>query len=212
MNKKDIFQKLGLFLLPIITRLVFLTLRIKIIKPDNFKPKSNYVLMFWHGTMIGPWYFHRKKNFTAVVSSSKDGEILSSALATWKYELIRGSSSVDSKIVFKKMIEALNNGKNLAITPDGPRGEIFKMKIGGLISAVRTQKEIVLCGVAYYKRFIFNSWDKFEFPKPFTRVALVFSEPYFFPQNLTNEEYEKIRNELEIDLNCLKAKALISFV
>lgn len=208
MNKKDLLQNIGLIVLPNLIRLICLTLRVKVIKPDNFEVKSNFVFMFWHGTMIVPWYYNRNNNFVAVVSQSKDGEILSKTLKKWNYELIRGSSSVDSKIVFQNMIEALQRGKNLAITPDGPRGEIYKLKIGGIIAAMRTGKEIVLCGAAYSKKIKFNSWDKFELPLPFSKAVLILSSPIKILPDLSREDYEKIRQNLETELNKLQAEAL----
>jgi lysophospholipid acyltransferase (LPLAT)-like uncharacterized protein len=196
---KEFIQQLGLIILPPLLDLLTKTLKIEIENAKSLQ-SGNYVLMFWHGKMLAGWWLGRNKNFYAVVSQSKDGEILSRLLKRWNFKLIRGSSSKDSKEVMREMVEVLQNGYSLAITPDGPRGPREEMKIGGLIAAVRAQKPIVLCGIVYEKKKIFNSWDKFELPKFFSKVKIRLSEPKLFPTGLTKEEYEKIRKELEKNL------------
>jgi len=196
---REFLQKLGLITLPPFLDLLTRTLKIEIVNEKSLQ-SGNFVLMFWHGKMLAGWWLGRNKNFYAVVSQSKDGEILSRLLKRWNYRLIRGSSSKDSKEVMREMVDALKNNFSLAITPDGPRGPREEMKIGGLIAAVRAQKPVVLCGIVYEKKKIFNSWDKFELPKFFSKVKIRLSEPMLFPMGLANEEYENIRKELEKNL------------
>lgn len=181
------------------------TLKVKIM--NDVRNSENIVFMFWHGSMLMPWFINRERNFVAVVSHSKDGQILTRLLKRFKYKLIRGSSSKDSKDVMNEMQKVLANGNSLAVTPDGPRGPINKMKIGGLIASVRTQKPIVLCGTAYSKKIVLNSWDKFEIPKPFSKVILVFSDKKYVKQGLLNSDYDKINSELEDELNVLQREA-----
>ncbi len=204
---KKFIQSLGIKILPPLINLIFKTLKI-FVHNETVLQKENYVLMFWHGKMLAGWWLGRKNNFYGVVSQSKDGEILSRLLQSWGYRLIRGSSSRDSKEVMNQMVEALKSGYNLAITPDGPRGPSQKMKIGGLIAAVRAGKSIILCGVRYDKKIVFNSWDKFELPKPFSRVDVFLSNPKSFPAGLSNEEYERIRTQLEKELVALSNKSI----
>ena len=45
---------------------------------DLKEQKQNYVLAFWHGTMLLPWYLHRNDGFAALTSKSKDGDLLAS--------------------------------------------------------------------------------------------------------------------------------------
>jgi len=203
---KEFLQSLGKKILPTLFDLIFKTLRIRIYNSDSIE-NGNCVLMFWHGTMLAGWYVLKNKSSYGVVSQSKDGEILSRLLSKWGYKLIRGSSSKDSKEVMIQMVEALERGYYLAITPDGPRGPAFTMKIGGLISAVRAKKPIVLCGVYYINKIVLKSWDKFELPKPFSNVIILLSSPKLIPEGLTNDEYEKIRYLLENELREIQTNA-----
>lgn len=196
---KIFLQKLGIKILPSILNLLINTLKIKIENYEVLK-SENFVLMFWHGKMLCGWWLGKDKDFYGVVSQSKDGEILSRLLMKWNYKLIRGSSSKDSKEVLNQMVNVLQNGFSLALTPDGPRGPREKLKFGGLIAAVRSNKSIILCGIKYEKKYVFNSWDKFELPKPFSNVLIRLSDPKKYPQGFSNDYYETIRQELETEL------------
>ncbi len=198
-NMKEFLQNLGLKILPSLLNLITRTLRVKI-ENRRVLDKDNFVLKFWHGKMLMGWYLGKNRNFYAVVSQSKDGEILSRLLQKWNYKLIRGSSSKDSKEVMNRMVEVLKNGHSLAITPDGPRGPSQQMKIGGLIAAVRAGKGIVLCGISYKQKITFNSWDRFELPIPFSKVYIKLSDIKVYKSGLSKEEYENIRSQLEKEL------------
>ncbi|MCX8009953.1 MAG: lysophospholipid acyltransferase family protein [Ignavibacteria bacterium] len=205
---RTFLQNIGLAFAPMLINLLCKTLKVIVLNEKVYNSfNSNFVLMFWHGKMIAPWFYNRNKNFFAVVSQSKDGEILSRVLKKWGYKLIRGSSSKDSKEVMSEMVASLTNGNCLAITPDGPRGPIYNMKIGGLISAVRSNTNIFLCGVCYRKKWMLKSWDKFEVPKPFSKVVLAFSNPHKIEAGLSNEEYNRINTNLECELISLEELA-----
>lgn len=55
---------------------------------------TNYILAFWHGTMLIPWFSNKGRNFSAIVSQSKDGEILTRVLKKWKYNVIREAAEM----------------------------------------------------------------------------------------------------------------------
>lgn len=147
------------------------------IKTDNLPLIKRGIICFWHGDMLPVWYiFKNRKNKFAVVSKSKDGEILSDYLKALNYKLIRGSSSRESKLVFQRIMNALDNNIVL-MTPDGPRGPIHKFKAGAIVAAVRKNVPLFICQVKHSKSFIFKkSWDKFSLPLPFTMIRIKFIE------------------------------------
>lgn len=202
MKFKNLIQKIGVIVLPSIINLIIKTIRIEYLNKSALE-KENSVVLFWHGKMLAGWYSLRGEKVFGVVSQSKDGEILSRLLLKWGYQLIRGSSSKSSKEVMVNMEKLLEEGNYIALTPDGPRGPSQNMKIGGLIAAMRTHKPVVLVAILYKEKFIFKSWDKFELPKPFSKAIVMFSDPIYIRQGLTNDEYEQERQELEKRLNLM---------
>ena len=173
-------------------RIISATWRFRVI---GAKPQEPSIIAFWHGNMLPAWYFFRKTENFAVVSLSKDGEILSHLLKSWDYNLIRGSSSKKGKEVLDNIIEAAKSNNYLLITPDGPRGPIHEFKAGAVIAAQRSGKSLYLCGVKSNKDLKFQkSWDKFSLPLPFTKIFLQFSEAYRIPENAS---YDQINSYIE---------------
>ena len=79
-----------------------------------------------------------KKNFWVVSSTHRDSEILASILTSWKYQLIKGSSTRGWLSVLKKLIKVFSAPNNIvAITSDGPRGPAKKTKPGALKIAIK---------------------------------------------------------------------------
>ena len=184
----------------ILIALLVKTWRIKI---SGNLPKSNAIVVFWHGKMLPGWYIFRKHNPVGVVSPSKDGEILSYLLSLWNYRLLRGSSNQNSKQLLEEITaEAKNN--LIVMTPDGPKGPIYKMKAGAVVAAQRANVPIVLCGIhsSYYKLFT-KSWDRFMLPLPFVKVSVKLSDPILISSELSREEVSLKIEELEMELNTL---------
>ncbi len=66
-------------------------------------------------------------------------DILTNILKKWGYNVIRGSSSNDGKEILDNLVDEAKNKKNIAITPDGPRGPEKVMKAGAVIIAKKAQ-------------------------------------------------------------------------
>jgi hypothetical protein len=175
---------------------------------ENLNSKNqNYVLAFWHGTMLLPWYLHGAPNFTALTSKSKDGDLLAKILKRWKYNVVRGSSSTGGDVALGIMVDYAKNRYSIAITPDGPRGPRQKFKAGAVITAKKTKIPVVLAGVGFKRRKILSNWDIFEIPYFFTVAKVVYSEPIYVDNNLTYEETSAIISECEEKLNKLQLQA-----
>jgi len=178
----------------------------KVIENLNSK-NQNYVLAFWHGTMLLPWYLHGAPNFTALTSKSKDGDLLAKILKKWKYNVVRGSSSTGGDVALGIMVDYARNKYSIAITPDGPIGPKQKFKAGAVITAKKTKIPVVLAGIAFKRKKILSNWDKFEIPYFFTNAIIFYSEPIYVDNNLTYEQTSDIISECEEELNKLQLQA-----
>ncbi|MFA6467999.1 MAG: lysophospholipid acyltransferase family protein [Bacteroidota bacterium] len=171
---------------------------------------KNYVIAFWHGSMLLGWFLHRPRrneHMSALVSQSEDGEFLSAVLERWKYFMIRGSSHIGGKEAMQLMVQAVHEGKSLAITPDGPRGPRHEMKMGAVRIAQKTNVPLVLAGIAVGHKRQLRSWDKFEVPLPFSNVAVVYSEPIYVPQDLDGMVLDEYKIEQQRRLQNLTEEA-----
>jgi len=209
--QKNILRFAGIRIASFLINVLLKTVRIRIENSDVIKKlddeKKNYVVAFWHGSMIVGWYLHRNRNFASLVSRSKDGDVLTAILEKWKFHVVRGSSSKGGHEALDTMIYLTEENYHLAITPDGPTGPIYKMKPGAVITARRSQIPLLLIGIGMKNKWTLRSWDRFEIPKPFSKVAAVYSDPVFVEEILTKEETSKVIEDCENLLNELQKEA-----
>jgi hypothetical protein len=134
-----------------------------------------------------------------MISSSRDGELITTLAKFMGYTAVRGSSTRGGKEATREMVECIEKGKPCAITPDGPRGPRRQMKMGTVQIARLTGCSVVPFGFAAEHAWRLRSWDKFIIPKPFTRAVFVYGEPILIPaQGGEDEVYlREIQRELD---------------
>ncbi len=174
---------------------------------DLTNKNQNFVLAFWHGTMLLPWYLHRNKNFTGLTSKSKDGDLLARILKKWNYNVVRGSSSSGGDIALGIMVDYARNKSSIAVTPDGPKGPPRKMKAGAVVAAKKSNVPLVLLGIGYKKKRNLKSWDRFEIPKFFSKVNVIYSDPLLISSELDYEKISEMIKSCENRLNEMQRAA-----
>ena len=209
--KHDVLRFIGNFTLFFGINVLCKTLQISFVNKkvvdELARDEKNYVVAFWHGTMLLPWYLYRNKKFTALISKSKDGDLLGKILKRWNYNVIRGSSSVGGDVALSIMVDYAKNNNSIAITPDGPRGPAFKLKAGAVITAKKSGLPLVLLGIGFKKKRLLKSWDSFQVPFFFTRAIAVFSDPIYVGDKLSYNDTSKIIESCELQLCKLQAEA-----
>jgi len=213
-SQKNFLRFIGLRLANFAVNVLLKSVRIESVNSELIKriesEGKNYISAFWHGNMVIGWYLNRNQNFSALVSKSKDGDLLAHVLQKWGYNVVRGSSHIGGKEALEMMTDLLKQKYSLAITPDGPTGPIYKMKAGAVVASKKTGVPLVLMGIGCKNKIVFKSWDRFEVPKPFARVKVIYSEPLFFDNELSYDETSRKIEECELLLNSLRKEALES--
>ncbi|OCL25609.1 hypothetical protein U472_14870 [Orenia metallireducens] len=162
---------------------------------------KSIILAFWHGQLWFPAYYLQDQGYVGLASQSRDGEYISRVLKKMGWEMVRGSTSRGGARSLLKLIKKLKAGKNIAITPDGPRGPRYQAQAGVVYLAQKSNSVIIPGGVAFSKEKVFNSWDKFQLPLPFSKVALAFGESIEVEDNLSDDKLEEYRKSVEDGLN-----------
>lgn len=111
-----------------------------------------------------------------MASSSKDGELIAGPLAELGFIIMRGSSSRKGSEALKGMLRWAKTNA-VAITPDGPKGPVGTIHPGLWQIAIMARIPVVGVASDASREWVFNSWDRFRFPKPFARVRIRYSEP-----------------------------------
>ncbi|GAB6065834.1 lysophospholipid acyltransferase family protein [Aquifex pyrophilus] len=207
---KKIRYRVILLLIPLIAlfiRILGRTIRWK--RRYEFRKDRGKIYALWHGHALGLALFGMDRNIVVLVSRFRDGEIAARLLKHLGFEVVRGSteegkSHKGGRTATKKLIELLKEGKNVAITVDGPKGPPFKVKKGVVYLAQKTGRGIIPVCVKFDEYVKLNTWDRLIIPKPFTRGEVVIGEELFVPPT---EDLEGARKRLEEILNRLSSDA-----
>ena len=167
------------------------------------KDGGNVLFAFWHGRQLLLLHAHRNAGYVVPSSESRDGEIQARILRRFGFDVVRGSSKRKGARALLGLVDALRNGKCVALAVDGPRGPIYEVKQGITYLAGKLEKPIVPVTMSSNRYWILDKiWDKYMLPKPFSRCIVMYGEPLYV-RGLSEEELENKRKALAESLNAL---------
>lgn len=147
---------------------------------DQFRARNETVVFsLWHGQMLPLLFHHRGQGVSVLISEHGDGEIIARIAQRLGYRTVRGSTSRGAARALLGLVRELEDGHDLAITPDGPRGPAKSYAPGPLIVAQRSGRPILPTVVSVSAAWHLKSWDRFMIPKPFARVTVAYGDPIF---------------------------------
>jgi lysophospholipid acyltransferase (LPLAT)-like uncharacterized protein len=197
MDVKNKYSKTDKFLfflarhfLPSFVRILGKTWRIKFYDPENFKYKKT-IYAFWHRYLIPFGYAFRNRGVKALVSFSKEGEIVTRAIKKLGFDVIRGSSTEGASTALRKIVHELQNDGIVAITPDGPIGPAEKVKPGTVAAALVAGAEIIAISMEVKRTIALKTWDRLLIPLPFAKLKIFISKPMKFSKDMNIECIEE---------------------
>lgn len=138
------------------------------------------VFAIWHDELFPLCTLHRGEGIVAVVSQSRDGEILAGVLRSLGYGLARGSTHRGGlRALVGVCREMRRSGHDAVLTVDGPKGPRHEAKPGAVYLAARTGAWLVPARVTMsrVKRFE-KAWDAFQLPLPGSRCVVQYATPF----------------------------------
>jgi lysophospholipid acyltransferase (LPLAT)-like uncharacterized protein len=157
------------------------TWRIRVVNGDNvLKLRASelpFIFALWHGQLLPLLWHHRDEGVKILISEHRDGEMVARAAESLGYGLIRGSSTRGADRALISLVRELQAGREVAITPDGPKGPSGKFAPGALIAAQRSGSFILPVAASANRSWRLKSWDRFMIPKPFARVTVAYGPP-----------------------------------
>lgn len=206
--KHSLFQDLSTWLIAQMIRLIGWSFRAKMeVHPDAapyVSGKENAIFCFWHGRMIVfPLFNPKARAMHILISHHRDGELIAKVIRHFGVDSVRGSSSKGAKSATKMMLQLLEKGDNIGITPDGPRGPTQQAAIGAPHLAKMSQKPLIpiTYGASNCKQL--DSWDRFMIPLPFSRIMVQVGAPILVDKSTSKEAMEGMRQRVEETLNQL---------
>jgi hypothetical protein len=140
-----------------------------------------FVFSIWHGQLLPLLWHHRGQGVSILVSEHKDGELIAQFAESIGYGTIRGSSSRGAAGALLGMVRVLGEGREVGITPDGPRGPACSYAPGAAVAASKAGALVLPMAAHANRAWRLNSWDRFMIPKPFARVTVAYGEPVRLP-------------------------------
>jgi lysophospholipid acyltransferase (LPLAT)-like uncharacterized protein len=122
-------------------------------------------------------WFHRDQGVRILVSEHRDGEIIATVAESLGYGTIRGSTTRGGERALLSLIRVLEEGLEVAVTPDGPRGPAWRYQPGALVAAARARVPILPIAAYVDRAWRLRSWDRFIVPKPFATVTVAYGDP-----------------------------------
>ena len=165
------------------------------------------VFVFWHGQVLPLVHVHRHEGIVVLISEHTDGEYLVRVAERHGYAAVRGSSTRGATQGLKGLVRAARAGRDLALTPDGPRGPAGDFKPGALAVAQFTGLPVVPLALGSSRGWRFRSWDGFLVPQPFSTMHVEYGAPHFVPRDASKEHLDELALAMGRELDRLTAVA-----
>lgn len=157
------------------------TWRIRVVNGEHVRELRRaghtFIFALWHGQLLPLLWHHREEGVRVLISEHRDGELVARAARSLGYGLIRGSSTRGAERALISLVRELQEGHEVAITPDGPRGPAATFASGALVAAQRSDSFILPVAASADRAWRLRSWDRFMIPKPFARVTVAYGPP-----------------------------------
>jgi lysophospholipid acyltransferase (LPLAT)-like uncharacterized protein len=168
---------------------------------------KNFIGALWHNRLlIFPFVLRRffpDRRGAALISASRDGDLLTDAIHRFGFDVVRGSSSRLGASALIQLSQELQRGRDIVITPDGPRGPAYEIGPGIVFLAQKTGAAVVPVNMEYSGSWRVKSWDRFFIPHPFSKVRVIIGAPHSVRATMTPDEFERERVRLEKSMMAL---------
>jgi lysophospholipid acyltransferase (LPLAT)-like uncharacterized protein len=198
-------------------RLVWRTSEFVFEPPDIYErvaPETPVIVTMWHGQHFMTPFLKRPQFLAKVlVSRHRDGDINAIIAERLHVGTVRGSGDharrFDRKggvAAFKAMLNALEEGYNMALTADVPK--VARVAGLGVVKLAQISgRPIYPVAMATSRRIELNNWDRSAVNLPFSRGAVVVGEPIRVPAQCDSEALEAARRAVEANLNAATERA-----
>jgi lysophospholipid acyltransferase (LPLAT)-like uncharacterized protein len=162
----------------------------------------------WHCHLLAPlFYAHQfrgsQPSMVLMASPSRDGELIAEVAQGLGFDVLFGSRLKGGVQTLRQLAAWFRRGHSCGMIADGSRGPVRVAQKGVIYLARETRGPILPVAEAARRRRAFNSWDRFELPLPFTRLAIIVGEPLRVRPEDRGPAAEPLRLELEARLNRL---------
>ena len=162
---------------------------------------ENYIGSLWHNRLLLiPFVLNKfapHRPGAGLISASRDGDLIAPLVERFGFRIVRGSSSRMGASATLELAGVLAAGRDVLMTPDGPRGPIYELGPGVIFLAQKSGAPIQPINLEFSTCWRVNSWDRFILPRPFSTVRVIFGPLHRVKPTTTPEEFEAERVRLQ---------------
>jgi lysophospholipid acyltransferase (LPLAT)-like uncharacterized protein len=134
-----------------------------------YREGRHIILAFWHSQQLMIPIGYRGAGSHVLISRHGDGEIIARIIARFGHEAVRGSSTRGGAGALRALIKLGRSGRDVVVTPDGPKGPRHVAKLGVIHLAKATGLPIVplafACSKKNSSRAGIATWSRSHFRK-----------------------------------------------
>jgi lysophospholipid acyltransferase (LPLAT)-like uncharacterized protein len=162
---------------------------------------GKYILCFWHSRFVLMPYCYPGPRIVVLSSLHRDAEALVRILRKFGIEQARGSSTRGGTTGMRQILRKVQDGCDVGLTPDGPKGPRRRVQPGVVAVARFTGLPIIPVTFSASPVRRLRSWDGTMIPKLFSRGLFVYGRPIEVARDADDAEQERKRLELEAELD-----------
>lgn len=165
------------------------------------------IVAFWHGRLLMMPFGYPGTPATILISQHRDGEYITRIAERLGFVVERGSATRGAGRAFRQLVHTLKEGRNVVITPDGPKGPPRRVKSGVIELSRLSGMPILPVAFGAKPAIILRSWDRFLIPAPFARGVYVWGSPLYVPPEISKTEAERFQELLAERLDTVTTAA-----
>lgn len=189
LKNSNLIHNISVNILFLYLKAIYFTSKWEFVWPQNFdKEKINQLngalFALWHNRLaFGMHIFQEIDNVYALALSHTDGKLITDVIRKMKFGVIEGSTNRNPTGALKEIISKINSGNNVVITPDGPRGPVYKINSSIARLAKKFDKPLIPLSCTATRYYELKSWDKMIIPKFFSKITVRFGAPVDLKDN-----------------------------
>ena len=141
-----------------------------------YRDGRHVILAFWHAQQLMMLFGYRGTGSHVLISQHGDGEIIARIIARFGHGAVRGSSTRGGAGALRALIRVGRSGRDVAVTPDGPKGPRQVAKLGVIQLAKATGLPVVPFVFACSKKNSLRAgiviWSRTRFPEGYFSTAI----------------------------------------
>jgi 3-deoxy-D-manno-octulosonic-acid transferase len=172
------------------------------------------IVGMWHGEfMLLPLIKPPNHPTDIMLARHTDAAFLGEALKQFDMQLIRGAGAAGrskdrgGSHAYRSAIQALRDGRAVAMTADVPGGQARHAGLGIVMAAKQSGKPILPVAIATKRYIALNTWSRMTINLPHSRLGFCVGPIVRVPREATPEELEGYRQAVEAGLNIATEQA-----